>query len=265
MKKPAVIIGVVVLVLALIIGGVIYAKGGKKQAEETKKIAPIAEKVNEIPVAERPYVELAPTAAGREIILTIHEVRKPAQEVEYELEYQSGTLLQAAFGKLPLNSFPITKQTLLGSRSAGGKTTYHEDVTGGTLLLRFMDPDKYVLKNDWAFIENKTKEPMVGSRDGKFQLESPAFSKVTHTIILQTPGLPENPEQKVVSLGYGVAPLTPVTGKVKVSLRLSEDVPAATILGWDGSAWKTLKTTVADKVAHAEDVLYQAYVAVEQL
>lgn len=220
------------------------------------------EKVNTIPQSERPYVVIAPNPADRELILTFYALKKPAQKGEYEIEYQTGELVQGAFGTIDVDALPDSSKVLLGTRSAGGKTTYHEGVTGGTLLLRFDTPEKYVLRNEWSYLENKTKETSAASRDSKFRVEGKGLASVKTVTILQTPGLPATTDTEPISLPYSVGITTTPSGNVTVSLRLTEDVSSATVLGWDGKSWHKLKTTVADKTATATDKLYEAYVAV---
>lgn len=225
---------------------------------------PPPEKVNVIPLEERPFAQLVPSANGRNLTLIIGALKKEAAEGEYELEYQSGTLLQGAFGRIDVEDLPGAElDILLGSCSAGGKCSYHEDVTGGSLLLRFEDPEKYVLKNEWAFIENEDDDTVFSSRDGKFGIEGARLATVPYAVILQTPGLPEGVESAVLSDPYAVSLATRATGPFTVRVRLKEDVTEAQMLGWDGTAWEELETTVEEKTAEADSpILYDAYVVV---
>lgn len=271
MKKYTPIIALVALLLA--VGGVfafMRLRGGEAESPQ-EEIVKIPEKFNEIPIEERPYVHLAPTTesgkrVGSSLKMIVYELKKPAAKGEYELEYQSGTLLQGAFGRLNLNSLPNDKDQpiFLGSCSAGGKCSYHEEVSGGAVILRFEDDAKneFALKNEWSYIDNSEKADLFSSRDAKFTMTGAGLVRVSHAVILVPPGYPANPEQKVLSLPYAVGTLPAVTGNVEVSIRLNEDVAEATILGWDGEAWVELETTVADKVATASGPFYEAYVAV---
>jgi hypothetical protein len=261
-----VIIALSVLGLVLVIGGVFAFTRlrAKPVAEEsTKQVKPF-EPVNVIPVEERPYVTIEPNQNGRNLLITIHDLKKGAEKAEAEVEYQSGTLLQGAMVAFNLQTLPDSQDMLLGSCSAGGKCSYHEEVTGGSILLRFLGDEKYVLKNDWAFINNAEKETTFASRDSKFSLEGTGLARIPHGVILQSPGLPENTERKLLSAPYATAVDGAVRGALSVHIRLNEDVADATILAWTGTAWKELKTTVAEQTATASsDVLYDAYIAVE--
>ncbi len=263
MRKVHIIVGIT-LVLLLIVGGVVFASLRKKdKPEENSQPTKPVEQVNLIPLEERPYVSIEPNQKGRNLVFTLHDVKKPAQKAELEVEYQSGTQLQGAFLSFKLANLPDSQDMLLGSCSAGGKCSYHEEVTGGNILLRFLGDEKYVLKNDWSFFENTQKETSMVSRDSKFRLEGTGLASVTHGVILQSPGLPKNVEQKLLSAPYSVGLISEPKGKVTVHIRLNEDLPTAKILAWDGEAWLTLTTTVEEKVATAESPLYQAYIAVE--
>jgi len=263
MKKLA-LIGLVGLIL--ILGGVLaYSNLKAKPPAEDEESSPLkpVEKVNLIPVEERPYVSIVPNQNGRNLVITLHDLKKPAEEAEVEVEYQTGELLQGAMLPIDLAKLPESVDMLLGSCSAGGKCSYHEDVSGGSLLLRFMGSEKYVLKNDWAFIDNTEQETQFASRDSKFRVEGKGLARAKYAVILQSPGLPENVERRLLSAPYAIQYDGSVTGDVTVSIRMSEDVTTATILGWDGESWLELKTTVADKVATAVAPLVEAYVVVE--
>ena len=249
----------VVTLSSFILGGCFR----KKQATAEPAPSPIVqEKFNTIDITERPYLTLVPTNNGRSVTLTLHKMGKSASKGEFEVEYQSGTLLQGFGGRLNLEELPDVQEYLLGSCSAGGKCSYSENVTGGALTLRFTADEKFALKNEWSFLENKQKSDTLTSRDAKFTLQGKGVASVTHWTVLQTPGYPAAVE-KPLSLPYAVGALKTPKGDMKVSIRLTEDVTAAQIMGWDGKAWKPLKTTVADRVASAASpTLYESYIAV---
>ena len=261
MKKLRSLFGALAVV---ILASVLLTGCGKKKVEEETgtQNKPI-EQVNLILVDERPYVSILPDQKGRNLVFTLHDLKKPAQKAELEVEYQSGTQLQGAFLSFKLSALPDSQDMLLGSCSAGGKCSYHENVTGGNILLRFTGDEKYFLKSDWAFIENKDEEEIFSSQDSKFRIEGVGLANISHGVILQSPGLPENVDQELLSSPYSVGLITSPKGKISVSLRLSQETDTATILGWDGKQWQTLDTTVAEKVATATDELYDAYVAVK--
>ncbi len=266
MQKKGFIIALVIG-LILVVTGVVLAYSKLRSSDESnsetpKTVKPI-EKVNLIPVEERPYVAIEPNQNGRNLQVTVYDLKKPAEEAEVEMEYQTGDLLQGAMLPLDLAELPASLDMLLGSCSAGGKCSYHEDVSGGSLLLRFLGAEKYVLKNDWAFIENKTKETIFVSRDSKFRAEGANLARVAYGVILQSPGLPENVERRLLSAPYVLRLISPYAGQLEVSIRVNEDVSNATILGWDGEAWQPMESVISDKVATATGPFYDAYVVVE--
>lgn len=265
-KKQLIIIAVVVA--SVLVSALVWFFVKKPVVEVEQPAAPSkpSEQVNTIPVEERPYVLLKPDPKenGRGVTLSLSEVKKPAASGEYEIDYQTGNLLQGAFGRFKLTDFPEVVSVPFKSCSAGGKCTIHEDVTGGSILLRFDGPQKYVLKNEWSFIENKSKSDSISSRDGKFGLKGAGIARSTHLTVMQTPGLPENPELRILSSGYSVGALSAVTGTFVVSIRLNEEVQTADILAWDGQTWTTLETDVEEKIASATTAKwFEAYVAVE--
>lgn len=268
MKKslPLIITGVVIV---LAIGGFFIYKNSQKPTEtsqtEPEKKKKVSEPINAIAEDLRPYLAVEPATDGRNIMVKVFELKKPAIQTEYELEYQAGSLLQGAFGAIQLNSVPADAKVLLGSCSAGGACTYHEDVRGGTIITRFKGEENYALKQDWKYIDNKAKDTEFSSKDAKFQIASPSLKTARYITITNSPGYPGNPEGVVVSEHYALATGTALQGTAKISIRARETGDLK-IMGWDGSNWTAFPTTRADdddKMAQAEVKLLPLYVVVK--
>jgi hypothetical protein len=260
------LIPIIAVILVLLVGGGVFAftqlRGNDtapEQQQTQKKRVAVPENV--IPVAERPYLKIAPKDA-RNLTLSVVEVKKAADAVEYELEYQAGTLLQGAFGELELDSLPAEKTILLGSCSAGGACTYHEDIQGGSLLTRFSGPELYALKSDWRYFDNKTRETAVGSKDAKFQLESTDLATERYIIVFNNAGYPEGLEGTPISDPYSLSTVGTVSGTGTLTLRANEE-GGSQIMGWDGKAWHEFETTVDGKTLTAEVDLMELYIAVK--
>ncbi len=268
-KKLIVPIVVVLLVLGGGIFGVIQIqKWLKPSSDKTTQKNKVAEEVNVIPLADRPYVQIAPLADGHNVILIVKSLGKTAQNAEYELEYQSGTLLQGAFGSIELGTIPAQEQVLLGSCSAGGKCSYHEDVQGGKLLLRFMDKDsKYVLRTDWRYRSNVNLEPQMGSKDAKFKITGDALASQKYLVVYNSPGYPEGLTGEVVSDVYSLAVSGTLKGTGDVSVRVPTalDTDKLALMGYTGSEWKKLPSVVTDKTVIGANVeLMELYTVVKE-
>jgi hypothetical protein len=268
MKKtlPIILAGVV-LVFGLI--GFLVYKTTQKPTETTQtepeKKRRVSEPINAIAEDQRPYLAVEPLTDGRNIMVRIFELKKPATQTEYELEYQAGSLLQGAFGAIQLTTVPAEAKVLLGSCSAGGACTYHEDVRGGTIITRFKGDENYALKQDWKYIDNKTKDTEFSSKDAKFQIASAALKTVRYLTITNSPGYPGTPEGTVVSEHYALSTGGELKGTAKISIRARETGDLK-IMGWDGSAWTAFPTTLAaddDKMAEAEVELLPLYLVVK--
>lgn len=259
---------IVVIALVLLIGGGVFVvlklKGSDSSGQtETKKKTKILEPKNIIDLAMRPYVKLSPVSGGHNINIEIIEVKKEASEVEYELEYQSGTLLQGFQEVLQLGTLPVKTQKLFGSKSAGGAITYHEDIKGGSLQLRFIGPENYVLKQDWRYFENKDKETEFSSKDAKFQIESKDLATNKLILIYNTPGVPEGLEGEVASDAYSLTSDSKLSGEGTVSIRANEEGELK-MMGYDGSDWVEIDSSVEGKVVTAKDApLMELYVVVK--
>lgn len=208
--------------------------------EQVKK--KVAEPLNVIPVAERPVLYIVPQADGRNIELVVDQLNKPATNVEYEIEYQAGSLLQGVFGDLALESLPSKKTLLMGSCSAGGACTYHTDVKGGTILTRFSGESNYALKQDWRYIDNSTKDDALSSRDAKFTVTGDGLKTTRFVVITNSPGHPANLTGELVSDIYALQSSSPIRDDLTISIRANEK-GGGTIVAWNGSEWQKLDTT----------------------
>lgn len=264
-KKILIALGAVLIIA--IIGVVVVTRGSEPEPEpvaQEPERRRITEPVNVIPVSERPYVSIRPLADGRNLVININQLNKPAQKADYELEYQSGTMLQMIMGMIELDNLPVSKQELLGTCSAGGACTYHENITGGNLLLRFTDESEgsYVVKSDWRWFDNRDRSSEIASRDAKFQLSSTALAAQRYAVVFNSPGYPQGVEGEVIADNYAVSTSTVLTGTGQLTIRTNEESASATIVGFDGSEWHEFKTTVDGRQAEAEVELMQFYTVV---
>jgi hypothetical protein len=262
-KKMMPVIGAIVAILVVAVGAFAYTKmrGQQGTPQEEQKKKKVAEPVNVLSVDQRPYLQIVPKDSHN-LILRAVSLKKPATSVEYELEYQAGTLLQGAFGALELGTLPAETTILLGSCSAGGACTYHEDVRGGTLLTRFEGPENYALKSDWRYFDNVAKESSVASKDAKFQLNSADLKTQRYLIVFNTAGYPEGLKGTPVSDPYSLTTASTLKGKGELTLRANED-GASKIMGWDGKTWKEFETKVDGKTMTATVDLMELYIAVK--
>lgn len=253
------------MIALVLVTGLVFA-GCRKSAPQgtptpTQKPRKVDANVNQEPVANRPFVRLEPRDDGKALELSIVEVKKQAADMDYEVEYSSGALLQGAFGSIDsLSSLPITKEILLGSCSTGGKCTYNKDVTGGNLTLRFGTPD-YTLKTEWSFTEGALKQKTLSSRDGKFTLDVSKGKNTSNFVIIHlAPGYPGTVDGKVIAGPYIVAPASKMSGTVTASIRLPLDATDGKLMAWDGKAWKEWKSKVTDKVVIGEGPMSEVFV-----
>lgn len=264
-KKLTFIIVGVVIFLAAVGGGLYYAFGSKSSntEEETTTKKRISEPENILPVAERPVIYIIPKADGHNLDIVIDTVKNNATEAEYTLEYQTGTLVQAQENVIELASLPVTESVFLGSCSAGGKCTFHEDIQGGSLRARFTGDKPYVLKQDWKYIDNKEGEAAFSSRDAKFQISSEDLADERYVVIYNSPGYPEGLEGTAVSDPYTLTGSSTIQGTGELTIRATEEGDL-TIMGWDGTEWQEFTGTVDGKAVTAEVDLMQLYIAVKK-
>lgn len=262
MKKPLLIAaGIFVLLASIATAVVVFRSSSETPVDEKPAKKRISEPVNVIPREERPAITITPSSDAHYITINLLKLNKEASYGEYEVEYQTGSLLQGAEGPLDVTAVPFSDTMLLGSKSAGGSTTYHEEVSRGKLLARFEGPENYAVKTEWKFIENTENETAFSSPDAKFQISSEDLESQKVMIIGDSSGLPEGYEGTLVSQPYFISAARALSGSATVSIR-AEETGELTLIGWDGSKWNDLDSTVEDKVVTAEDVAFYEIFAV---
>lgn len=254
MKKPAFIITLVVA-LVILLGLVIYFKQSNSSTPQVVEDTPLDLPINTLSLSERPFITLSPDSTGRSLDISLSGAPEQG-ELEYEMIYSASGKQEGALGSIFLDSEtqPITKSILLGSKSGGGKITYHEGVTGGSLTVTYAQTR---LKESWNYLKFDPNDPSFSATDGRFHvnLTKTALKKDVVAITLKTfgyekTGLPEN--VKVISGPYGYFTQTPVKGVVSVELKL----PAGehinpTLYEWDGKTWKKLMAKLSDDAVTA--------------
>lgn len=260
-----------VLVAGLILGTLLFAGCGKTGQTTPPGPTPRVRKpdvnLNQEPLANRPFVTLTPRLDGHAITMKLLTLKKASTDLEYEIEYNSGALLQGAFGEVALDptKLPIIKEILLGSCSSGGKCTYNEDVSGGTLTLRFGNPD-FSLKNEWSLASVAKSNQVFTSRDGRFTFETSSSPlKSGDVLIFQSPGYPGNLDSPPLVGPYSVGLNSTYAGQPQVSVRVASDVTSATLMGYDGQKWKELSSKLtSEHQLSFTGSLMQAYVVIKK-
>lgn len=214
--------------------------------------------INTIPLEERPFITLSPDSTGRSLDIAIDGAPKEGN-MEYEMIYNASGKQEGALGSIFLGSEkqPIVKSILLGSKSGGGKVTYHEGVTGGSITLTYKETR---LKESWNYLKFDPENPTLSSTDGRFSvtLGKTSLKKDSVVITMKTFGLPavasakEGYPGKVIVGPYGYFTQTPVKGNSVIELKLpAGEHVNPTIYGWDGKSWTKLATKLAGDLVSA--------------
>lgn len=267
---PKLLAAAVLVVVLLLAGGVFaatrFGTSSTNQAEQEtpKKKKKVGVADNIVALAERPYLKLLPLSDGRNIIIEATEIKKEAQQLEYELEYQAGSLLQGAFGALELTAAgsPPQAKILFGSCSAGGACTYHEDVKGGTLrAILTGGAEDYAVKSDWNYIINGKRAAKHQSKDELFTISGDTLARQSYLVIYTNAGFPTGLAGTPVSEPYAVTSTTPLTGSGTVTIQATE-APSA-VMGWNGSSWQQFNGEVTGSSITAQVELMELYIAIQ--
>lgn len=251
MKKPALIATIIAIILA-IVAVVMVVKYRQSHSGDTATVVDNSTPdlpINTIPVSERPFITLTPDKTGHSLTIGVDGAPKTGS-MEYEMIYNATGKQEGALGTLQLATQPLTEDILLGSRSAGGATTYHERVTGGSLTVTYGDTR---LKESWNFLHFDPTDPTVSSTDAKFSVTLPktAMKKDTVVVTMKTFGYPKLDGNVIVG-PYGYFVNTPVKGSTQVSLTMPAGTHTSpTIYEYASGKWNKLATKVAGDVLSA--------------
>lgn len=257
------IMGIIALVVIGLVGFMWMRSRGNKPVEQVQQAKKVQVPVNLITIEERPYVELIPLAERNKLQLVIHERKKAAETVEVVLEYDRNKgVMDAVLKEFPLTS-PVQKEEIfLGSKSAGGHTTYHDDVIGGTYTLNFEDED-YALKEPWRYSDTEKSYTEFSTSDGFFQVKLDTPYQTSKIVVMKSPGYPGELDGEVIAGPYlfrGVGALPEAT--LDLTIRTSEESPNAKLMGWDGTEWQEIEASIAGRSITATSQAFEVYIAV---
>jgi hypothetical protein len=246
------------IIFALLAGGGFFAYkklGARKEKEKPKTVTSKKRNpVNILELEKRPYITLTPRSDGHELSVTIDNLKHDEERVEYELEYQAGTMLQGAGGRIDFTEepAPVTKNLLFGSCSKG-KCKYDEDVNSGSLTLYFEGKEDYSLKGEFTLGKMAEKEGVFNSQDVKVSLDvgEKGLDDDTFMVVASTMGLPGKVKGKILAgpIGFFTAGSPDVEEATLTFKRIKEDLEGAQILGWDGLDWQEYEITIEDESA----------------
>ena len=270
MKNKKIIIPSVLVVVVILVASVAFAalKNGNSTgiATDSTPVSTPRPKVNLIDIKDRPYVTLQPLQERNTLQLSVQNLPKKAKNVEILLEYDRNKgILDAVLKSFVLDKIPYADKLFLGSKSAGGATTYHDDVTGGHITLTFSGGDEqYSLQVPWRYDDTQPHYTQLATSDLKFQLLLDTPFRTPKVLVMESPGLPAQIEGKVISgpfLVRGVGPLPDI--QAKLSIRLDEPSESAKLYGFNGQKWQQLEATMDNRTLSASVPLVETYVVIE--
>ncbi len=248
MKNKLALISLAVVILLVLVIVFIFNKSTPKSDPDGEGAA-IDLPLNTLALAERPYITLAPDSTGRSLDISLSGAPTTG-ELEYEMIYNAAGKQEGAIGSIFLatEKQPLTKAILLGSKSGGGKVTYHEGVTGGSLTVTYGETR---LKESWNYLHFDPTDPVMTTSDARFSVTfgTSALKKDAVVITMKTFGYPKVglPEgAKVVAGPYGYFPQTPIKGTASIEIKLpSGEHVSPTLYEYSGTSWKKLPTTLS--------------------
>jgi hypothetical protein len=226
-------------VLLLILGGIFWFVKGRRPAEPEEQPEQLAP---EWSLEERPYITLTPREDGREFKLRIEGI-KDTELVDYELVYFANDISRGVTGTIELEGKTSAERDLLLGSCSKNVCKYDENVTEGTLTLRFQNSEGQVRKYELAFHLQTGDEGTVGltAGDGNFSFQGKLPTN-EYYLTLFTVGLPSLTQEEPLVGPYAI--FTSASKKVsgKVNFRLEEGLEKVKVLAWDSTqqAWEDL-------------------------
>jgi hypothetical protein len=263
--KPALVIIPVVLLLGTAVFMMTRARSESAGSDQPQAVTTPKPKINLIDIKDRPYVTLAPLTARNELQLTFHTLPLKAAEVEVLLEYDRNKGVEDAVLKsFSLSTVPSINKIFLGSKSAGGHTTYHDDVIGGDLTMTFSgEEEDYSLQVPWRYDDTQQRYSQISTRDRYFELVLDEPYRTPKILVMQSPGLPAPVDGQVLAGPYlvrGVGILPNLTGQL--TIRLPQAESEAKLVIFNGQTWETRESTITDHIITATVPLAEAYAVI---
>lgn len=242
MKNRNLIIALSIAALA----GVIFFFLRKPKTETTAENPKASLPINTIPVTDRPFVILTPDSSGRNITITLDNTTLD-ELIEYELVYSAGDKQEGAFGRINLatETQPVEKKLLLGSQSGGGKITYHEGVTGGSLTITYED---IRLKENFNFLHYDSDKKSYSSVDSRFQVSFSDKDLKDNAVIIMMKsfGLPDELEGEILAGPYAVLTASGAYPEIATILLSQESLGEGinpSVFGFTEGEWVKLDST----------------------
>jgi len=239
------VLGIVVISLIVYL----FSTQSKDTTKVVEEDATIDLPINVLPLAERPFITLAPDSTGRSLNISVSGAPTTG-DMEYEMVYSASGKQEGALGSIFLGSEkqPITKAILLGSKSGGGKITYHEGVTGGSITLTYASTR---LKESWNYLHFNPADPSFSTTDAKLNvtLQKTALKKDAVIITMKNfgylkTGLPDN--VKVIAGPYSYYAQSPLKSSATISLKMpAGEHVNPTMYEWNSTTWKKLPAKLA--------------------
>lgn len=257
-KKVLTFLLPIALVVIGAIAFIVTRGSADNQADAGKTPAPtIKPRVNIIALEERPYVTLEPLPARNELSFTVHNLPKTAEEVEVLLEYDRNKgVMDAVLKMFNITAVPYQNKLFMGSKSAGGHTTYHDDVIGGKLIMNFSGSDDYSLEVPWRYDDTQARYTQLATADLAFQLTLDQPWRTSKVVIMQSPGLPIPTSGEVIAGPYvvrGVGAPPSLTGTITIRLPEAE-MTEAKLAYFDGEKWQPVESTLDRRTLTATKV-----------
>lgn len=238
MSKVKIFIFILTPLLLIVLAVYIFSRS--KTSQQSPSVSQTVQEVVDIPLEQRPYLELIPRQDGKEITLKLTKYTT-SSKVEYELSYESQGIPRGVIGESVLDTSTLTKDLLLGTCSRN-VCRYDEGVSSGEVVLKFRQAEKVKKFNSQFLLQQSDKE--LKSPDNKFYLKG-KFSK-TFYIVAPTIGLPEVVAGQIVEGPYGIFTSGASSLKDSRIIFAGQSDAALQVFNWTGSSWIELTCKVTD-------------------
>jgi len=237
-----------VTVVALVLLLVTRKPNANTEVTPQIETPPQVQKVNDIPLSQRPFVNMLIRPAERQcegIDLTVTGLKNNETGFDYFMEYATKKgLIELVNGNRDLTVEKVHDPLLFGTCSSGACTC--QQVVDGSLKLTFIGEEEYVLKNDFVYTNVGEKSGVLKSKDLRLTLETgTALANKSNVLIASSFGLPSELSDKVILGPYNITAygVDKLSKPIKATFQ-TKDAAGAKVKFWNGQEWEVLESTV---------------------
>lgn len=271
-KSTYIIAAITVVVLVVGIYFLFIFKKSTSDISPSDKSFGEIKKIDEIKLADRPYVTLTPTPDGAEIIMAVANMAF-FDKIEYELTYEADnpatpdTKIQRGATGSDVNTKDKSykKAILLGTASRGVRNPDRGIINGLLTMHLFKGEQEYLSESSWDISTIGQTSTTIKTHDGNVEIEVPQLPKDYWVILANTIGIPSGGKFEVENVQLPVYGAFSIAGAFPGEATITiNDRGGNKLFAFNNAdkSWKELSATNNGGALSAEIPSFATYVVV---